>query len=104
MVRDYKKKRTKSYSREGLINAVAEVKNGTLTLRKAHQKYKIPLGTLSNKVKRYSNAGHPTVFSKETEVLMTQHLDCLGEWEYPFDLLDVRMFAKQVLSKEGRVV
>ena len=35
---------------------------------------------------------------------MVQHLACLGEWGYPFDLVDVGMFAKQVLSEEGRVV
>ena len=66
MVREYKKKRTKAYTPEDLLNAVKEVKAGTLTLRKAHQKYKIPLGTLSNQVKGkgkgYSNPGHPTVF------------------------------------------
>ena len=78
MVRDYKK-RTKSYSPEDLINVVTEVKNRTLTLRKAHQKYEILLGTLSNKRKVFSNAGHPTVFRNEVEVLMAQHFTCLGE-------------------------
>ena len=108
MVREYKKKRTKAYTPEDLLNAVKEVKEGTLTLRKAHQKYKISLGTLSNQVKGkgkgYSNAGHPTVFSKETELLMAQHLASLGEWGYPFDILDVRMFAKQVLCEADRHV
>ena len=89
-----KEKDQKAYTPEDLLNAVKE---SALTLRKAHQKYKIPFGTLSNQVKGKgkgsSNAGHPTVFSKETELLMTQHLACLGEWGYPFDILDVRMFA-----------
>ena len=105
MFREYKKKRTKAYTLEELRNAV---KNDTLMLKQAHQEYKIPLGTLSNylksKGKRYSNAGHPTVFTEETELLMAQHLSCLGEWGYPFDILDVRMFAKQVLCEEGRHV
>ena len=108
MVREYKKKRTTAYTPEDQLNAVKEVKEGTLTLRKAHQKYKISLGTLSNQMKGkgkgYSNAGHPTVFSKETELLMAQHLASLGEWGYPFDILDVRMFAKQVLCEADRHV
>ena len=105
MVREYKKKRTKAYTNEDLLNAV---KGDTLTLKQAIQEYKIPPGTLSDqmkgKAKRYSNAGLPTVFTKETELLMAQHLLCLVKWKYPFDIHDVRMFAKQVLCEEGRHV
>ena len=48
MVREYKKKRTKAYIPEDLLNVV---KGDTLTLKPAHQEYKIPLGTLFNQVK-----------------------------------------------------
>ena len=92
MVREYKKKRTKAYTPEDLLNAVKEVKESTLS------------NQVKGKGKGYSNAGHPTVFSKETELLMAQHLACLGEWGYPFDILDVRMFVKQVLCEAGRHV
>ena len=105
MVRKYKKKRAKAYTPEDLLNAV---KSDTLTPKQAHQKYKIPLRTLSNQVKgkakRYSNAGHPTAFIKETELLMAQQLSYLGGWGYQFDILDVRMFARQVVCEEGRHV
>ena len=108
MVQDYKPKRIKRYASVGLLNAVREVKEGTLTLGKADEKYEVPLGTLSNHVKgeskAYSQAGHPTAFSKETELLMAKHIACLGEWGYPFDLLDIRMFAKQILCEEGKTV
>ena len=50
MVREYKRKRTKTYTPEDLNDAVKKIKEGSMTLRKAHDKYKIPLGTLSNHV------------------------------------------------------
>ena len=108
MVREYKRKRTKTYTPEDLNDAVKKIKEGSMTLRKAHNKYKIPLGTLSNHVhskgKGYSKAGRPSVFDEETELAMANHLVCLGEWGFPFDTLDIRMFAKQVLCEEGRNV
>ena len=105
MVRKYKQKRTKAYTPKDLLNAV---KGDTLTLKQAHQKYKIRLGTLFNQVKgktkRYSNARHPIVFTKETELFMAEYVSCLREWGYSFYIIDVRMFAKQVLCEEGRYV
>ena len=59
---------------------------------------------MKGKAKRYSNAGHPSVFTKETELFMVQHVSCLREWGYSFHIIDVRMFAKQVLCEEGRHV
>ena len=35
---------------------------------------------------------------------MAKHIACLGEWGYPFDLSDIRMFAQQILCEEGRTV
>ena len=35
---------------------------------------------------------------------MAQQLSYLGGWGYQFDILDVRMFARQVVCEEGRHV
>ena len=35
---------------------------------------------------------------------MAEHVSCLGELGYSFHIIDVRIFAKQVLCEEGRHV
>ena len=41
-----KRKARERYSENDLIKAIAEVKNGTCTYRKASEKYGIPIATL----------------------------------------------------------
>ena len=46
-----KRKARERYSENDLIKAIAEVKNGTCTYRKASEKYGIPIATLCDKIK-----------------------------------------------------
>ena len=67
------------------------------------EKYKIPRGTLQNKLaKRHSKRpGHQTVLSDVEEKAVVEHL---VDWGFPMDKTDLRIFVKSYLDKEGRQV
>ena len=110
MVYTYKRKvgarNYKSYSNETLDAALHQVQSKKMSLRKASKTYNIPLGTLSNKMKRkhMGAAGHPAVFSKKEELLFVEHIQVVGQWGFPFKMLDLRMLAKIYLNANGRKV
>lgn len=117
MVRTYKRKYTNarngkthaqylSYSEEALQKAIEFVQNGTLKVKEAAEKYKIPVSTLSRKY-RHKNctqekAGHPTLFSKEEEKSFVEYVQLLSHWGFPLDSMDLRVFAQKYLNKIGK--
>ena len=96
----------KSYSDEQLHQALDAVRTGTMSLRKAHSVFNIPLGTLSNKMKKrhFKPTGHPTAFSDVEEKAFCAHIETVSTWGFPFDTFDIRMLAKTYLDAEGRNV
>ena len=85
--------------------ALQEIQSSGTSLRAASRKYNIPVGTLSNKMKKkhMKNAGHPTVFSEE-EQCFVEHIQVVGEWGFPFSLLDLRMMAQTYLNSIGKKI
>lgn len=92
-----------SYDQECLERAVAEIKYKAISIGEAAQKYNIPNSTLSRKYRGLNSsqrkAGHPTLFSFGEEQSFVAHLKLLGDWGFPFDTLDLRVFAQKYLNK-----
>ena len=110
MVRVYKRKpgvrnyRT-GYSNDELNSAVAHVESGNMSLRKAAEKYHIPVGTLHNKLKK-AHAGKVggqfrLLFECEKEILKS--IDVLSEWKCPLTGYDVQLLVKNYLDRQGVV-
>ena len=85
--------------------AMYELKSGR-SQRYVCEKYKIPRGTLQNKLaKRHGKErGHQTVLSDVEEKAVVEHLATLADWGFPMDKTDLRIFVKSYLDKEGRQV
>lgn len=110
MPRIYKKRlgsrQYRNYTEERLNQAVTEVVENQLSLRGAAAKYNIPYGTLHNKFhgKFIKKAGAQTAFSETEEIMILKSAAKCAEWGFPLSLLDLRMFAKKLLDKQGRAV
>ena len=85
--------------------AMSEWKSGR-TQRHVCEKYKIPCGTLQNKLaKRHSKKPvHQTVLSDVEEKTVVEHLATVVDWGFPMDKTELRIFVKSYLDKEGRQV
>ena len=108
MPRKYKKKLGsrpyKNYTKETLCNALTEIRNQTLSMRRAADKYGIPVATLSNKCndkhsKKYG--GQLALLDKEEADLKTV-LKTLSVWRSPLSLMEIRMLIKTMLDKAGK--
>ncbi|CAK1599466.1 unnamed protein product [Parnassius mnemosyne] len=97
-----------NYSSENLQKAIRDVKSKTLTLGEASSKYQIPKTTLSRKCRDLNcsqeKAGRPTLFSPEEEKAFIKHIVNLADWGFPFDLIDLRIFAQRYLNKLGKTI
>ena len=95
-----------NYSNEKLAQAIQQVKSNEMSLRKASKEYRIPLGTLSNKLrnKHTGSFGHPTMFNEEEENSFVEHIQVVGKWGFPLSLFDIRAMAQSYLNSVGRVV
>lgn len=94
------------YSSEKLEQAVEAVVEGTLSIREASKRFKIPFGTVYNKYKgKYGRKpGRPTVFTEQEELAILQSAAKCSDWGFPLNLMDVRMMAKYYLDRKGRTV
>ena len=81
-----------------------QIKSGKMSLRMASSIYKIPLGTLSNKVnqKHGGKAGHPTAFSANEEAAFVSHMKTFALWGFPFGTFDLGVLAQTYLNSKGR--
>ncbi|XP_063219560.1 uncharacterized protein LOC134538924 [Bacillus rossius redtenbacheri] len=95
-----------NYTTQNLDQALKNVLQGKMTLRKASKQFSIPLGTLSHKLrnKRTNSIGRPLVFSADEENSFVDHLIKVAEWGFPFNTLDLRMMASAYLNIRGRTV
>jgi len=90
MMRTYKRKPgarpyAMTYSSATLATAVRLVKSGVMSRRKASVKFKIPFGTLNNKVsgKHAGKCGTPTRLSPVTELRLVKAINILATWKVP---------------------
>ena len=93
----------RNYTQEMLEDALKELREGH-GFTAVSLKYRIPLGTLFNKVKNLHNKknGGQTLFSNSEEIGLVKLIQVCGEWGSPLDSFDVRLIAKKMLEKSGR--
>jgi hypothetical protein len=107
MPRVYKRqlgsRRYRDYSDEVINEVVAEIKRGSISLRKASEKYNIPTGTLSRKVRniQQGKVGRPLVLSDENENDLEKAIILVSEWGFPLTTFDIRIIVKHFLDKRG---
>lgn len=110
MGRSYKKKvggRTyQNYTEETLNEALEQIVEGKLSLNKASKQYKIPYGTLHNRYngKHGRTTGGQTALTAAEDRAIIQALTTCSDWGFPLSLLDLRIFVKCYLDKQGRNV
>ncbi len=111
MPRCYKRKSNalpykSNYSSQDLAEAISAVETGTMKSWKAAKEYKIPKGTLINKLNGLHprKPGPPTLFSEEEEASLVSAISALGDWNFPLTPFEVRLLAKSVLDQQNRVV
>lgn len=97
-----------NYQPENLQAAINSVKEGRMSLTDAASTYGEPKSTLSWKTRNINctqeKAGHPTLFSPEEERIFVKFILVVGEWGFPFDSTDLRIFAQKYLNKIGKKV
>ena len=103
MVRTYCRKpgarRYGSVTKLKLETAISELNSGR-SQRYMCEKYKIPRGTLQNKLARR----YQKMLSDVEEKAAVQQLATLADWGFLMDKTDLRVFVKSYLDKEGRQV
>ena len=74
----------RDYTQEQLKQAIQAVCDG-VSLRDAAEEFNIPKSTLENKFKgKHANTvGHPTVLSKEVELMIVKYLCSSAEFGFP---------------------
>nr|CAI5826009.1 unnamed protein product [Callosobruchus analis] len=109
MVRTYSRRpgsrNYKNYTEEALNRALSSVADDGLSLRRASEEHGIPFGTLYNKYndRNIRKPGAQTVFSEKEEECILRSVAKCAEWGFPLTIMDLRMFAKALLDKQGRL-
>lgn len=97
-------KRFKDYDEETLEKCLSEVLDGKISANRAAKKYKIPKGTLINKMhgRHIKKHGGQTVFSAAEENDFVEGLITCAKWGFPLNTLDLRLSAKSYLDRIGK--
>lgn len=108
MPRNYKRKVGarvfKNYSEETLEKCLEEVLEGKISATQASKKYKIPKGTLINRIhgRHIKMHGGQTAFTKNEEDDLADGLITCAKWGFPLSTLDLRLLAKAYLDRIGQ--
>lgn len=103
-VRKLGARKYRDYSTDKLDIAVEKVLAKEISMRQASINYKIPFGTLHNKIKKKHtlSIGGQTALRKEEEIGIIRNVVTCAEWGFPLNILDLRMFTKIYLDSAGR--
>lgn len=110
MVRTYKRtagaRQYKNYSEETLETAIQKITVNELSILAASVQYKIPFGTLYNKYKGMHGRtpGAQPVFCHQEEISILKAAATCADWGFPLTTLDLGMFAKFYLDRQGKTV
>jgi hypothetical protein len=110
MVRNYKRspgtRPYKNYTDDLLNEAKENVSKGKMSLAKASKIYKIPLGTLHNKLngKHSKKNRGQSVLSETEERSMLDSILVAADWGYPLNSLDFRFYTKAYLDTANKIV
>lgn len=94
------------YSPEALEEAMEAVKSGRKSINKAAKDFKIPKGTLVNKLKgKYGDKmGRPCVLNEHEEKVLVNRLILCAQYGFPLTRMDLRIVIKTYLDSTGRDV
>uniref|UniRef100_A0A6P7F1X7 Uncharacterized protein LOC114325697 n=1 Tax=Diabrotica virgifera virgifera TaxID=50390 RepID=A0A6P7F1X7_DIAVI len=89
-----------NFNEEHVNQALQDVLENGLSLRKAAKKYKLSYGTLNNKYhgRKIKKIGGQSVFTYEEEVAIINSILTCADWGYPLSAMDLRMFVKSFLA------
>jgi len=81
-------------------------KGGFLSIREASVKYGVSKSTISRKPLHQNEGlpGHPTVFSPHEEEAMFTHVTTVTYWDFPINLLQLRLLGKLYLQRAGKLI
>ena len=104
MVRNYQRQRGsrvyQNYTVATVNRAVADVRKGRKSLRKASEAYKIPLATLSRKTRNLQSklSGGQKRLSDKCEEMIVSALGILAKWKIPLTGFETRLLVKNYLD------
>ena len=112
MGQDYKRKggarMYQNYTADMLNEALTQIAEAKLPMNKASKQYNIPYVTLHNKFhgKHVQSTGGQTVLSAVEESATIHSLTTCSDWGFTLSLslLDLRLFVKSHLDRQGRNV
>lgn len=106
MPRVYKpRSRFTQYEPDVLKEAVASVKNGTLSINKASEQYSIKRTTLQNRVKDiHKKQGGPCAMNEDDEIRLKNMQLIVSHWGFPMSKLELRHVTKEYLDKCGKII
>ena len=99
-------RRYKDYSNDVLQEALNDIDTNNVTFREAAEKYNISKSTLQRKMekKNMRAPGRPCLLAIFKEEAMVDNIKTLAQWGFHLSLLDLRMFAKEVLDTSGEKI
>lgn len=106
MVRHYKRKREKRYTKESLLKAVEAVRSKKINCYKASEIFGIPRTTLQAHITgtrgaKMPRAGKPPVFSRNQETHIASSLHAMEKSGYPLTKKDVKAWISEYIRRDG---
>ena len=107
MPRKYKKKVNSGYANfteESMNNAVADVRAGLLSIKKAAFKYGVKRPTLMNCLKHVhcGSVGRPTILTRDEEAVIVHAVQKLGDWGFGIDRDVVARVVQDFINSDNR--
>uniref|UniRef100_A0A8D8LCW8 DDE-1 domain-containing protein n=1 Tax=Cacopsylla melanoneura TaxID=428564 RepID=A0A8D8LCW8_9HEMI len=94
--------------KEDLSQAINDILDGKQTIKGTAKRLGISKNTIKKHMKelkegRSPKPGKPGVFTEEEECVLAQSIATAADWGFPMDTIDIRVLAKSLLDKMGRV-
>ena len=80
------------------------MKSGKLSERKAAEEFKVPRGTIQNKLKGFhiKKVGRGCVFTEEKEIIFETRVFLMCDWGFPMNFQDPKILISSYLNKQRR--
>lgn len=93
-----------NYNQEYVQRAVANVRNGNLSIRQAAERYGVPYSTVQRRVQGTHSLkyGRQPVLSEEEESHIVEASMICAQWGFPLRSTDIKIIVQQYLNAQGR--
>ncbi len=96
----------REYTDASVSAALAAIRSGMLSLRKAASAYNLPPSTLSDKINgktpEISKSGPPPILTSAEESVLGDYITLMSSIGYPLTKKLLMLEVKKILDKEGR--